>query len=247
VERFEWDARSYDSLPLPHRHWGAAIVAQLPLSGDETVLELGCGTGRDTELLLPRLPRGKVLAVDGSQQMLAAFRERIGDDPRVHAIHADLREPLGVAGRADVAFSVATLHWVPDHQAVFTRLADSLRPGATWMAECGGAGNIAAVRSAIERVDGAVALNPWNFAGIEDTRTALQEAGFRDIEVRLVPDPAHLERGEQLEAYLATVVLGAHLRERPPGEHRDYVRAIAGFLPAPTVDYVRLQLRAVRA
>ena len=51
MEMLEWDARSYDALPLPHEHWGATAIAQLRLNGDETVLALGCGTGRDAEHL----------------------------------------------------------------------------------------------------------------------------------------------------------------------------------------------------
>jgi hypothetical protein len=61
-----------------------------------------------------------------------------------------------------------------------------------------------------------------------------------------VPDPASLESAGQLEAFLATVVLGAHLRDLPPGERRPFVRAVATRLDEPVVDYVRLQIRATR-
>lgn len=44
----EWDATTYDSLPLPHLEWGRRTLDRLGLSGDERVLDLGCGTGRDT-------------------------------------------------------------------------------------------------------------------------------------------------------------------------------------------------------
>lgn len=49
MEMLEWDARTYDTLPLPHEHWGARAIAQLRLNGNETILDLGCGTGRDAE------------------------------------------------------------------------------------------------------------------------------------------------------------------------------------------------------
>ena len=66
----EWDAAAHDALPLPHEHWGRRLLEELPLRGDERVVDVGAGTGRDTEALLQRLPRGHVTAVDGSAAML---------------------------------------------------------------------------------------------------------------------------------------------------------------------------------
>ena len=121
----EWDARSYDALPLPHEHWDATAIAQLRLNGDETVLDLGCGTGRDAEHLLTLLPHGHVVAVDGSRR--SELRGRLADNLTV--LHADLRQPLHLPQSVDAAVSVATLHWLPDHAAVFRTVAAALCPG----------------------------------------------------------------------------------------------------------------------
>jgi trans-aconitate 2-methyltransferase len=115
MQLLEWDARVYDQLPLPHQRWGRDTIRRLRLAGDETVLELGCGTGRDAELLLDALPNGRLVAVDGSEQMLAQLRHRLCDRmDRVTVVHADLREPLGqrltLDEPVDAVVSVATLH-----------------------------------------------------------------------------------------------------------------------------------------
>jgi trans-aconitate 2-methyltransferase len=113
-ELLEWDAQTYDSLPLPHERWGRGVIARLGLSGGETVADIGCGTGRDAGQLLGLLPRGRVIAVDGSEQMLAQLRARLaGDLNRVDIVPADLREPLSLPRPADAAMSVAALHWIP--------------------------------------------------------------------------------------------------------------------------------------
>lgn len=243
----EWDAASYDALPLPHERWGKRLLATLPLRGDETVLDVGAGTGRDTAALLERLPRGRVIAVDGSVAMLNRLRARLaGTGPeRLTVLQADLTAPLPVAEPVDAAFSVATLHWLPDHEQVFRSLAAVLRPGALLRAEWGGAGNCASIETALAAL-GLPPLNAaCNFATAADTARRLAAAGF--VDVALVPDPARLDPGAQLEAYLGTVVLSSVLDARPPAERAGAVRAVAARLPEPTVDYVRLQASARRA
>ncbi|MEV0402167.1 class I SAM-dependent methyltransferase [Actinoallomurus sp. NPDC050550] len=243
----EWDAAVYDALPLPHLRWGRRTLGRLPLTGDETVLEAGCGTGRDTAELLDMLPQGRVIAVDGSARMLDRLRAKLTDRlDRVDVIQADLTRPLPIAGPADAAFSVATFHWIHDHNALFANIARALRPGAPFVADCGGHGNVARVRTALEKVTGETP-ETWHFADAEETRRRLERAGFTDVRVALVPDPARLEPGEQFETYLATVVLGAQLDRLPPSEHREFVHAVAAELAEPVVDYVRLEFSARRA
>jgi trans-aconitate 2-methyltransferase len=248
MEMLEWDAHAYDALPLPHEHWGATAIAQLRLSGSETVLDLGCGTGRDAEHLLGLLPRGHVVAVDGSGQMLSELRGRLAHDlDRVTVVQADLRQPLHLGRTVDAAVSVATLHWLPDHAAVFRNVAAVLRPGGQFIAEGGGYGNILTFRTALREVSGDDGAEIWNFADVQETTQHLREAGFTDVDVRLVPDPARLERGEQLEAFIATVMLGAQLRDMPNEDRRPFVYEVAQSLPEPVIDYVRLRINATRA
>ncbi|MGH8890919.1 MAG: class I SAM-dependent methyltransferase [Acidothermaceae bacterium] len=247
MELLEWNASVYDSLPLPHQRWGAGVIERLAPVGDETVLDVGCGTGRDAGRLLEALPNGRVIAVDGSQQMLEQLRARLtGYGDRLRVVHADLREPLDLGEPVDAAISVATLHWLPDHDVVFRNVARVLRPGGRFVAEGGGFGNITGVRRAVASAGGDTGNEIWNFATLEETSARLANAGFVDANVALVPDPARLNAGEQLETYLATVVLGAQLREMPIAEQRPFVHAVAEELAEPVIDYVRLQISAVR-
>lgn len=243
----EWDARTYDSLPLPHTKWGRQTLARLDLRGVTRVLDAGCGTGRETQLLLDLVPGGRFVAVDGSRAMLDQLRVRLADQiDRVEIIHADLTKPLPLEGHVDAVISVATFHWISDHPTLFRNIAGVLRPDGQFVADCGGQGNVARIAAAIEKVLGESPAI-WNFAGAEETRRRLEDAGFTDIEVALVPDPCRLEPGAQFESYLVTLVLRAHLARLPKQEHAEFVRAVVERLPEPVVDYVRLTFRARRA
>jgi trans-aconitate 2-methyltransferase len=243
----EWDARTYDSLPLPHTLWGRRTLARLDPRGVQRVLDAGCGTGRDTQLLLDLIPNVRVVAVDASRAMLEQCEIRLADRrDRVEIIHADLTRPIPVEGKVDAVFSVAAFHWISDHDALFRNLASVLRTDGQFVADCGGQGNVVRIMAAITDVLGESPAI-WNFAGVEETEQRLEAAGFTDIEVALIPDAGELESGAQFESYMATVVLGAHLDRLPESERAGFVRAVCNRLPEPVVDYVRLTIRATRA
>lgn len=245
----EWDATTYDSLPLPHQRWGRGVLAALPLRGGERVLDVGAGTGRDTAALLERLPRGHVVAVDGSTTMLAQLRDRlagVGPD-RLTTLHADLTGPLVLNEPVDAVFTVATLHWMPDHGSLFQSLAGVLRPGGLLRAEWGGAGNVANVEAVLVDLGLPRVGEACNFATAERTAERLAAAGFIDIDVVCVPDPARMESAPQFEAFLTSVVLSAVLDSIPVGQRRQAVRDVAARLPEPQVDFMRLQASARRA
>jgi trans-aconitate 2-methyltransferase len=244
--RWEWNAATYDRVADPHVRWGDDVLSRLRLAGTERVLDAGCGSGRVTERLLGRLPRGRVVALDRSPTMLREAARRLGPaGGRVVLVCADLGRPLPLGAPVDAVLSTATFHWIPDHEALFRHLAAGLLPGGQLVAQCGGAGNIASVVEALRRV-GDDWPGPWTFATAEETRARLEGAGFRRAEVWLQPEPVPLEPGEPLETFLETVCLGAHLERLPAGERRAFVRDVAARLPRPEIDYVRLNIVAER-
>jgi trans-aconitate 2-methyltransferase len=134
----DWDAATYDRVSGPQVEWSSAVIERLGLEGDETVLDAGCGSGRVTELLLEELPRGRVIAVDGSAAMVREAGSRL-DPVRTRLIHSDLLS-LDLDEEVDAAFSNAVFHWIADHDRLFERLAAAIRPGGRLEAQCGGEG-----------------------------------------------------------------------------------------------------------
>lgn len=122
----QWDG--WDDLAALARRLAAGLEA-LGLERDETVLDVGCGTGNLTLALLARLSAaGRVHAIDASARMVAVARGKIAD-PRVtwHAVDA-LRLPLADAS-ADRAICFSVWPHFDDPVAVATELGRVLRPG----------------------------------------------------------------------------------------------------------------------
>jgi len=247
AETRDWDAKSYHRVSVPHEEWARSVLDRLPLGGDETVLDAGCGSGRVTGLLIERLPRGKVIAVDGSPSMVEQVREvlRPGDD----ALVSDLTD-LELDDPVDAVFSSAVFHWVLDHDLLFEKLHAALRPGGRIAAQCGGAGNIESLRRICDEVASREPYaeyfegfaQPWNYAGAEETAARLESAGFE--EARCWLQPWTIEPPEPAE-FLRTVCLGPHV-DRLPAELRDpYVEDVLRAEPQPLqLDYVRLNIEA---
>jgi trans-aconitate 2-methyltransferase len=242
----DWNAAYNDRIASPLEAMGREVLDRLDLRGDERVLDAGCGTGRVTAALADQLPGGEVVAVDGSPAMVAQAQERLGDRAEVRV--ADLLA-LELDPPADAILSTATFLWVADHDRVVARLRAALLPAGRLVAQCGGAGNIAALAAAARRIGDrepfAPALGgwpgPWNFAAPGETAARLRRAGFTDVwtwshHVRVEPE----NPGE----YLGTVALGSHLERLDPTLHADFVDAVIGELEAPVVDYVRLNILA---
>ncbi len=243
-----WDGQTYDRISGPMQALGRAVLDRLPLTGDETVLDAGCGSGRVTEMLIERLPRGRAIAVDMSESMVAAARERLGPDADVR--RADLLE-LELDEPVDAILSTATFHWIADHEALFGRLHAALLPGGRLSAQCGGEGNITQLRGraavVVEREPYAEHFRdwraPWNYANAADTEVRLRAAGFTAAKCWLAPAPTEPEHARE---FLATIVLGPHVQHLPESLREPFMDEVMAELGEPVVvDYVRLNIDAI--
>jgi trans-aconitate 2-methyltransferase len=254
----EWNATAYHRISQPQVSWGKKVLARVRLRGDETLMDAGCGTGRLTAELLQNLPRGRVVGVDLSQNMLAGAHKFLTPDFRGKflLVAADLQDPP-FERVFDGIFSTAAFHWVLDHDRLFRSLFRALRPGGWLQAQCGGGPNLARLRRRIAELAATSKYaqyftafrEPWTFNDAETAAAVLRRAGFEEVHTSLEPSPTILEDLPTYSEFVRSVILRQHLQRIPDDALRTaFVAALASHAatddPPFSLDYWRLNLDA---
>jgi trans-aconitate 2-methyltransferase len=254
----EWNASEYHRLSAPQFLWGTRVLSQLHLRGDECVLDAGCGSGKLTRLLLENLPRGRVIALDLSRNMVQHARQNLNAEfgSRVGFVAADL-VALPFHSAFDGIFSTASFHWVLDHKTLYRNLYASVKPGGWLHAQCGGGENLKRLRRRVYALSQkrefsqwlAHFSEPWFFSDAQNAVVLLQNAGFQDVETSVEPATFAVDTLQGFKDYLRTFVLHRHLELLPDQEHVErYLQQLATECaddnPPWTLDYWRLNLRA---
>jgi trans-aconitate 2-methyltransferase len=129
----DWNPELYNRFRRYREEPFLAILERLKLRGDESIIDLGCGSGENTVELARRAPRGKAIGLDSSAAMIEAANKVLdGVEPEVRKrlsfVFGDIAK-FNAANEYDVVFSNAALQWVPGHREIFQHIFDALIPG----------------------------------------------------------------------------------------------------------------------
>ena len=256
-----WDADTYDIVSNAQEEWAKFIIKQRKWSGNETVLDAGCGSGRITKMLSQLIRDGKIYAVDNDPNMIKKATEILGSMENVHIIQSDLIDlDLGnIQIKFDVIFSNAVLHWILDHYKVFTNFYNLLNPKGELLIQCGGFGNLKRTISVFNTVKDSSGFKQyfsewkqsWNFAKPNDTKKLLYDIEFKHLYVYLSNSNVNFDSKSNYILYLKTVVLGPYLKYLPSEQLRNkFVESILNLIEKDypelkwNLDYVRLNILA---
>lgn len=243
-----WSAARYDASARFVTDLAGPVVDLLDPQPGDRILDLGCGDGPIAKALgeMGCVVRG----VDASADMVESARAR-GVDAEIMDGHA-----LTFDAEFDAVFSNAALHWMTRPDEVIAGVARALAPGGVFVAEQGGQGNVAAIRTALIAVLADHGLETdlsdiWYFPSAAAHARRLEAGGFTVEEIAIHPRPTPVAAG--MEAWLET--LAAPALARLPEDARADARRRVAALVRPALcdengdwmaDYARLRFRAVK-
>src|SRR5262245_38871676 len=121
-----WSPSTYLQFEDERTRAARDLLSQVPLTSAAKVVDMGCGPGNSTALLVSRFPDADVLGIDSSPAMLEQARNAV---PGAHFLEADANSWLPTSD-TDLVFANAVYQWVSNHLPIFQRLLVSLRPGS---------------------------------------------------------------------------------------------------------------------
>ena len=191
----QWNPVDYAKNSTAQLGWAQELIALCEFTGDEAVLDIGCGDGKITAEFAHSLSNGRVVGIDSSGEFIEYATSEFppAQFPNLYFEQMDARA-IAFDDPFDLAFSNAVLHWVDDHPAVLRGVAGALRPGGRLIISCGGAGNAVEVVAAFDDI---VQHNRWrshfdsfefpyHFHAPADYEVWLEEAGFETRHCELV-------------------------------------------------------------
>jgi trans-aconitate methyltransferase len=253
---FTWDPAAYAVSSSAQQAWARELIAKLKLSGNEHLLDVGCGDGKVTAELARAVSKGSVVGIDSSPDMIhfACGSFPPGAFPNLQFRVMDARR-IRLDRAVDIVFSNAALHWVDDHLSFLEGAARCLRSGGRLMVSCGGKGNAQDVFVAL-RVE--LRLKRWRqffrnmdkpyfFFSPEHYAEWLRRCGFEIRVLRLADKEMAWESREGLVAWFRTT-WHPYTHRVPENLREDFVTAVAERYLArhPADEASRVRVRMVR-
>ena len=181
-----WNAQHYKKHSDSQFKGGLKIVSELLLSGNETVLDVGCGDGKTTLEIAKRVPEGSVLGIDKSKNMIDEADKLLKDIKNLKFKCVDA-EKFSSDNQFDLVVSFSAFHWIEDQETALKNIYEALKPDGKLIMRLGVKQNHP-VNSVYENEKWKPVLGNKGLkiflCTAEDFAKLLEDAGFKNINVQ---------------------------------------------------------------
>jgi trans-aconitate 2-methyltransferase len=234
-----WDARTYDKVSSNVQlEWGRNLLETRKWTGNEIVMDAGAGSGNLTKILADKVPNGKVFAVDADPNMVQQAKSNLSGYKNVQVIHSSMDKVNLPKDAIDVIFSNAALHWILNHDVVFSCFWQLLKSsngcrgggGGELLIECaGGDDNLAGTLPVIFKLMQYDQFKEyfvnwkqsWHYSKPDEAERLLQKSGFKNIQVNLSNRTAYFSDLQSFAIFVKTVIMKPFLGYIPDSKKRD--------------------------
>ncbi len=216
AKNYVWNAKDYQKNSQNQYAWAQELIPKLHLSGNETLLDIGCGDGKITAEIAKVIPNGRVIGIDSSPEMINLAQTLFpqNDYPHLSFQLADARNFV-FQEIFDRVFSNAALHWIPNQSAVLFCVERCMKPGGKLLFQMAGKGN---AQNIINILDEMLKVEPWQqyFEGFKfpygffdpkEYTAFLEEADLKPLRVELFPKEMKHQGAEGLAGWVRTTWL----------------------------------------
>lgn len=190
----EWNSSLYDAKHDFVAEYGKDLLSFVPHNANQTILDLGCGTGTLTCQLAGLC--NNVVGVDSSEAMIRTARENYKN------IEFSVCDALALPFDEcfDVVFSNAVFHWINNHDSLLKNINKALKPRGLLICEFGAKGNVSAIENAFVSAYGSLGYkynSKFNFATAEDFLHTIENNGFDSEQIYVYDRPTVLKDGSK--------------------------------------------------
>lgn len=232
---YKWDAEEYRKSSSNQERWAKELMKNLELNGDEHILDIGCGDGRITAEIAVKVPKGNVLGIDNSDDMIKLAQKTFSPEEYTNLEFRNMdAQFLDFGNEFEVIFSNAALHWVKDHSPVLEGMQKSLKTKGRIVLQMAGKGNAQEIIDVLTEI---IKLEKWEkyfhdlefpygFFSDEEYCEMLKDADFKPIKVKLIPKiMVHSNMGE-LKGWIRTTWL-PYTHKVPQELQEEFITEIA--------------------
>lgn len=185
---FNFDGKKYRAASSHQKEWGTRLITELSLTGNETILDLGCGDGILTAKLAELVPQGKVIGIDNSPGMINTAKELERSNLEFYLM--DITQ-IHYCNTFDIIFSNATLHWIKDHTTLISNCYTALKPAGILRFNFAGQGNCLHFFTVMKEVIRTPRYQlyftgfvwPWYMPNIAEYQNIIAQFPFQEVKV----------------------------------------------------------------